>query len=91
MSKDKPVIKLATKEGFEKIWELVPYNCVEIQKQFVGDWVGSYSNEVLIVCKDKNGRIIKGIEESKFEYKIVWDGVPFDDKYGYTPTLKKGV
>ena len=87
----KPTIKLMTKEGSEAFWKEMPKTCVVAQKQFKGDWVGSYESDVWIVCKDKNNEIIKTIPEKELPFKIYWKGVPMDDKYGYTPTFKRKI
>lgn len=85
----KPTIKLMTKEGSKAFWKEMPKNCVIAQKQYKGDWVGSYENDVWIVCKDKDDKIVDIIREYKLPFNIDWSGVPKDDKYGYTPTFKR--
>lgn len=85
----KPVIKLMTKKGSKAFWKEMPKNCVIVQKQFKGDWVGSYENDVWIVCKDKDDKIIEIIAANELPFNIDWSGVPKDDKYGYTPTFKR--
>jgi hypothetical protein len=78
-----------TKEGSQAFWKEMPENCIVAQKQFKGDWVGSYESDVWIVCKDKDDKIVDIIREYKLPFNIDWSGVPMDDKYGYTPTFKR--
>ena len=66
----KPVIKLMTKEGSKAFWKEMPKNCVIVQKQFKGDWVGSYENDVWIVCKDKDDKIIEIIAANELPFNI---------------------
>lgn len=84
--KETQIIKPMESEIF---WKYMPENCVEVQKQFKGDWVGNYDSEVWLICKDKNNEIIKTIPEKELPFKIYWKGVPMDDKYGYTPTIRR--
>ena len=69
---NKPTIKLTTKEDNNAFWKEMPKNCIVAQKQFKGDWVGSYENDVWIVCKDKDDKIIKIIEEEKLPFRVDW-------------------
>lgn len=69
---NKPTIKLTSKEDINTFWKEMPKNCFVAQKQFKGDWVGSYENDVWIVCKDKDDKIIKIIEEEKLPFRVDW-------------------
>lgn len=85
----KPAIKLMTEEGSKAFWKEMPKNCVIVQKQYKGDWVGSYESDIWLICKDKDEKVVKIIPEKDLPFKINWNGVPKDDKYGYTPTFKR--
>ena len=87
----KPIIKLMTKEDSKVFWDNMPENCVEVQKQFKGDWVGSYESDIWLICKDKDENVVKIIPEKDLSFNIDWNGVPKDDKYGYTPTFKREI
>lgn len=84
-----PIIRLNSEQDLSIFWENMPEGCVEVQKQYNGDWVGNYDNSVLLICKDIKGNIIKGIDEKDLPFELDWNGVPMDNKYGVTPTLLK--
>ena len=85
----KPTIKLMTKEGSKAFWKEMPKNCVIVQKQYKGDWVGSYDMEIWLICKDKDEKVVKIITANELPFDIDWTGVPMDDRYGMTPTIKR--
>ena len=51
---EKSIIKLSSKEDLSIFWREMPENCVIVQKQYKGDWVGSYDSEIWLICKDKD-------------------------------------
>ena len=86
---EKSIIKLSSKEDLSIFWKEMPKNCVIVQKQYKGDWVGSYESDIWLICKDKDEKVVKIIPANELPFDIDWKGVPKDDKYGYIPTIKR--
>lgn len=86
---EKSIIKLSSKEDLSIFWKEMPENCVIVQKQYKGDWVGSYDSEIWLICKDKDEKVVKIIPANELPFDIDWTGVSMDDRYGMTPTIKR--
>lgn len=86
---EKSIIKLSSKEDLSIFWKEMPENCVKVQKQHKGAWVGSYDSEIWLICKDKDEKVVKIIPANELPFDIDWTGVPMDDRYSMTPTIKR--
>lgn len=86
---EKSIIKLSSKEDLSIFWKEMPENCVKVQKQYKGDWVGSYDSEIWLICSDNNDNVMKIIPSNELPFEIDWSGVPMDDRYGMIPTIKR--
>ena len=69
----KPIIKLDNND-LSQFWNSMPDNCVKVIKQYEGDWVGSYSSNVLLLCKDGNDKVIKLLDNKELPFEIDWCG-----------------